>query len=82
MTLNEVGITVSDMTDDRFDLADQIEQAMERFPVGYLWLPSGLARETGADRNEVDLVLRWMESNSYVVSNGRGGCWRRYGRRY
>ena len=64
------------------ELADQIELAMETKPVGILRSPSELARKIHANNLAVRTALEWMEAHVYVTSNGRGGCWRRFGRRH
>lgn len=72
------------LTDEQFALADAIELALESKAASVLWTVSGIARKIGGPQDPVDLrrVLAWMEEHVYVISNGRGGCWRRYGRRH
>jgi hypothetical protein len=70
-------------TDTQYALADAIELVLERTELGTDWSPSEIARKLPGKpaTDEVSPVLQWMEEHVYVVSNGRGGCWRRYGRR-
>ena len=72
------------LTDEQFALADAIELALESKPASVLWTVSGIARKIGGPQDPAELrrVLAWMEEHVYVLSNGRGGCWRRYGRRH
>jgi hypothetical protein len=73
-----------DLTDEQYELADAIEAALEKHTtVGEDAAVSQIARWIGGqqDPEQLRLVLAWMEARVYVVSNGRGGCWRRYGRR-
>jgi hypothetical protein len=76
-------MTATDLTDEQYDLADQIELALETKPVGTMWTVSEIARKMGGSQDSVEMrrVLAWMEAHVYVVSNERGGCWRRFGRR-
>ena len=72
------------LTDEQFALADAIELALESKPAGVFWTVSEIARKIGGPQDPAELrrVLAWMEEHVYVLSNGRGGCWRRYGRRH
>jgi hypothetical protein len=71
------------MTQDQiFEMADRIELVMEAKPVDTMWSPSELAGPLKAETADVRATLEWMEAQVYVTTNGRGGCWRRYGRRY
>jgi hypothetical protein len=74
---------MTSLTDEQFTLADRIEETLETRPAGIFWTVSEIARKIGGQQDPVEMrrVLAWMEDHVYVVSNGRGGCWRRYGRR-
>lgn len=74
-------------TDKQFELMDTIELFLETTDRGADFTPSDIQRVVAKRHNpvppvyEIRAVLAWMEDHVYVVSNGRGGCWRRYGRR-
>ena len=65
-----------------FAIADVIQQAvLESKPIGTWWTISAIAAKAGLDAGKVSVVLDWMTEKSYIITNGRGGCWINYGRK-
>jgi hypothetical protein len=72
------------LTDEQYALADAIELALEEHAAVRMVHPVWqIAKWMGGeqDASQLRLVLAWMEEHQYLISNGAGGCWRRYGRR-
>lgn len=78
-----IDTAIDEPTEAQFDLADAIVEFLETTEFGTDFSPSQIARKLPGKPVcfEVREVLDWMERHQYVISNERGGCWRRYGRR-
>ena len=63
-------------------VADIIQQqVLESKPVGTWWTIGKIAAKGKLDRIEAMTTLDWMVEHSYIITNGRGGCWVNYGRK-
>jgi hypothetical protein len=66
-----------------FAIADVIQQyVLESKPVGTWWTISAIAAKAGLDPGKVSTVLDWMVEHDHIITNGRGGCWVNYARKY
>lgn len=81
LALAQIGI---DTKQERiYEVADIIEQkVLETRPIGHWWTISAVARKGHLDPAEAGRVLAWMAEHSYIITNGRGGCWVNYGRKH
>lgn len=72
-------IATSDLTNEQFQIADQVERFLEAHP-GKDFSPSIIARGIGRTTDQTRPVLRYLFEHRYITADGHG-AWTRYSAR-